>query len=62
MNDAPVACAGGTTIAGLLAQVGIAPVNVAVAVEESVVPKALWDKTVLTEGARVIVIRAVQGG
>jgi sulfur carrier protein len=62
MNDAAVACAEGTTVAELLAQEGIAPVNVAVAVEDTVVPKAQWDKTALTEGARVIVIKAVQGG
>ena len=57
-----MACAEGTTVAELLAQEGIAPVNVAVAVEDTVVPKAQWDKTALTEGARVIVIKAVQGG
>lgn len=62
MNDAAVACAEGTTVAELLAQEGIAPVNVAVAVEDTVVPKAQWDKTAITEGARVIVIKAVQGG
>lgn len=62
MNDVAVACAEGTTVAELLAQEGIAPVNVAVAVEDTVVPKAQWDKTALTEGARVIVIKAVQGG
>ncbi len=62
MNDAAVACAEGTTVAELLAQEGIAPVNVAVAVEDTVVPKAQWDKTALTEGARLIVIKAVQGG
>ncbi len=62
MNDAAVACAEGRTVAELLAQEGIAPVNVAVAVEDTVVPKAQWDKTALTEGARVIVIKAVQGG
>ena len=43
MNDAAVACAEGTTVAELLAQEGIAPVNVAVAVEDTVVPKAQWD-------------------
>ena len=62
MNDAAVTCAEGATVAELLAQEGIAPVNVAVAVEDAVVPKAQWDKTALTEGARVIVIKAGQGG
>lgn len=62
MNDAAVTCAERATVTELLAQEGIAPVNVAVAVEDAVVPKAQWDKTALTEGARVIVIKAVQGG
>lgn len=36
--------------------------GVAVAVDGEVVPRAAWDTTVLTEGARLEVVGAVQGG
>ena len=36
--------------------------GVAVAVEAEVVPRTEWDNHELTEGARVEVLRAIQGG
>jgi sulfur carrier protein len=36
--------------------------GVAVAVDAEVVPRAEWDRHELTEGARVEVLRAIQGG
>lgn len=36
--------------------------GIAVAVEGEVVPRGEWDATVLTAGARVEVLTAVQGG
>ncbi len=62
LNDARVECREGTTVGELLAQEGIAPVNVAVAVDDTVVPKSRWAETAVAAGARVLVIRAVQGG
>lgn len=62
VNDAPVSCEEGATVSEVLAQEGITPVNIAVAVNESVVPKSQWKATKLTAGARLLVIKAVQGG
>ena len=62
VNDAPVSCEEGATVSEVLAQDGITPVNIAVAVNESVVPKSQWEATKLTAGARLLVIKAVQGG
>lgn len=62
INDTPAICAEGTNITELLAHEGIQPVNIAVAVNECVIPKAQWDTTVLADGARIIIIKAVQGG
>jgi sulfur carrier protein len=52
------------TVAELVAELGIDPEarGTAVAVDESVVRKARWAEAELNEGARVEVIRAVQGG
>lgn len=36
--------------------------GVAVAVDGEVVPRAAWEQTRLTEGQRVEVVRAIQGG
>jgi sulfur carrier protein len=36
--------------------------GVAVALDGEVVPRALWDGTELSDGGRVEVLRAVQGG
>ncbi len=36
--------------------------GVAVAVDAEVVPRGQWESTILREGARVEVLRAIQGG
>jgi sulfur carrier protein len=36
--------------------------GVAVAVDAEVVPRGQWDATMLHEGARVEILRAIQGG
>ena len=45
-----------------LTLLGLPPRGVAVAVDGAVVPRAAWPDTVLTDGARVEVLTAVQGG
>jgi sulfur carrier protein len=60
-NDEDVEIAPQTTVAALLAQRGIAEKGVAVAVDWAVLPRSRWD-TPLSDGARVEVVTAVQGG
>jgi len=45
-----------------LTLLGVSQTGVAVAVDGAVVPRAAWPDTVLTDGARVEVLTAVQGG
>jgi sulfur carrier protein len=54
----------GTTVRGLLEALAVpgGARGVAVAVDAEVVPRAEWDTTELDEGARVEVLRAIQGG
>ena len=63
VNDEPRALAGATTLADLLRELGLAErKGVAVAVNNSVAPRAAWPTHVLSDGDRVLVIRATQGG
>jgi sulfur carrier protein len=54
----------GATVANAVELLGIAPEGrgVAVALEGEVVPRGEWSATELSEGARIEVVVAVQGG
>jgi sulfur carrier protein len=54
----------GVTVQALVLSLGRAPEGrgVAVAVDGEVVPRTVWQDTVLEEDARVEVVAAVQGG
>jgi sulfur carrier protein len=55
----------GATVASALAALelpGDTTHGVAVAVDAEVVPRGRWDATELHEGARVEILRAIQGG
>ncbi|MGW3664189.1 sulfur carrier protein ThiS [Streptomyces sp. NPDC005141] len=54
--------AAGTALDALVATLTPAPAGVAAALNETVVPRARWSSTALTEGDRVEVLTAVQGG
>ena len=58
VNDEAVEVEEQTTVAGLLETLGFPDKGIAVAVDWAVLP---W-QTVLTDGARVEVVTAVQGG
>jgi sulfur carrier protein len=63
VNDEPRALAGPTTLAMLVGELGLADRHgVAVAVNNAVVPRAVWPAHPLAGGDRVLVIRAAQGG
>jgi len=52
----------GSSLSLLLQSVGIKPIGVAIAVNQTVVPKDSWDKFMLSENDQVMLIRATQGG
>jgi sulfur carrier protein len=54
--------ADGTTLAEVVADLTSAPSGVAVAVNDTVVPRGDWARTVLADRDRVEVLTAVQGG
>lgn len=61
VNDEAVEVDAATTVAALLERLGFPQKGIAVAVDLSVLPKSEWD-TALSDGARVEVVTAVQGG
>ena len=52
----------GTALDTLVRTLTAAPSGVAAALNETVVPRARWSSTALTEGDRVEILTAVQGG
>ena len=52
----------GTALDTLVKSLTAAPSGVAAALNETVVPRAQWPSTSLSEGDRVEVLTAVQGG
>ncbi|MFC7258288.1 MULTISPECIES: sulfur carrier protein ThiS [Streptomyces] len=54
--------AAGTALDSLVAALTVAPSGVAAALNETVVPRGQWSSTALSEGDRVEVLTAVQGG
>ncbi|MFD4527793.1 sulfur carrier protein ThiS [Streptomyces sp. NPDC058470] len=54
--------AAGTALDTLVAALTPAPSGVAAALNETVVPRGQWSSTALSEGDRVEVLTAVQGG
>ncbi|MFE7338592.1 sulfur carrier protein ThiS [Streptomyces griseus] len=62
VNGEARAVVAGTALDSLVATVTPARSGVAVAVNESVVPRGRWAATTLGEGDRVEILTAVQGG
>ena len=61
VNDEDVECDDHTTVAGLLERLGFNEKGIAVAVDWTVLPRSRW-QTMLSDGARLEVVTAVQGG
>jgi sulfur carrier protein len=63
VNDQPRRLAGATSLLALVRELGLAErKGVAVAVNDGVVPRSQWEKQLLADGDRVLVIQATQGG
>ena len=62
VNCEPTELAPGATVEAVLAALELPDRGVAVAVDAEVVPRGEWPAHQLSEGARVEVLRAIQGG
>lgn len=50
------------TVAALATELGLPERGVALAVENSIVPRTAWGETALSEGSRITIIKAAFGG
>jgi sulfur carrier protein len=62
VNGEPTELERGATVESVLAGLELPHRGVAVAVDAEVVPRGEWPRRELDEGARVEVLRAIQGG
>jgi sulfur carrier protein len=62
VNGRPTELESGATVESVLAVLDVPDRGVAVAVDAEVVPRGQWPDHQLSEGARVEVLRAIQGG
>jgi sulfur carrier protein len=62
VNGEPTELAPGATVEAVLVALEMPDRGVAVAVDAEVVPRGEWPEHRLNEGARVEVLRAIQGG
>ncbi len=62
INDIPVECQSGISLTHLLALQDIQPLNIAIAIDNTVIPKTQWETTFIREGSHILIIKAVQGG
>lgn len=63
VNDQPRALAAGAQLADLLRELGLAErKGVAIAINDEVVPRSTWPTRALSDGERILVIQATQGG
>ena len=62
VNGEPAIVPEHSTVAALLAQVGLDPERVAVELDRKIVRKAEWDSTVLERGAQLEIVQFVGGG
>jgi sulfur carrier protein len=62
VNGEPTELESGATVEAVLASLELPDRGVAVAVDAEVVPRGEWPAHELSEGARVEVLRAIQGG
>jgi sulfur carrier protein len=61
VNDEAVEVDEQTTVSGLMTKLGFPEKGIAVAIDWAVIPKSQWHIT-LTDGVKVEVVTAVQGG
>jgi sulfur carrier protein len=62
LNGEPTELAPGATVEAALERLELPHRGVAVAVDAEVVPRGEWQEHELSEGARVEVLNAIQGG
>ncbi len=61
-NDEPMQCAESLTLANLLEHLRLLKPGVALAVNQTIVPRELWQAHVLHDGDQILLFQAIAGG
>ena len=62
INEQPANCAENTTLSQFIEQQHIDTSHIAIAINDSVVFRKNWDSAILTDGCKILIIKATQGG
>lgn len=62
LNNKTFEVAEGITLAAFIEHAGYKPEGIAVAIQNTVIPKASWATTILVNNQKLLMIRAVSGG
>ncbi len=62
INDTACECPENSSISQILMQQNISAQNIAIALDNTVIPKKQWATTYVTAGCHLLIIQAVQGG
>lgn len=61
-NDEPMQCADNLTLAKLLEHLGLLKPGVALAVNQTIVPRERWEARMLRDGDQILLFQAIAGG
>ncbi|WP_435951647.1 sulfur carrier protein ThiS [Dryocola sp. BD626] len=61
-NDEPMQCAEGLTLATLLEQLRLLKPGVALALNQTIVPREQWEARMLHDGDQILLFQAIAGG
>jgi len=62
LNDEPMQCVEGLTVATLLSQLRQLKPGVALALNQQILPREKWDKQQVREGDRILLFQVIAGG
>ncbi len=62
INGKATTCQANTSLLTLLKENNIETNGVAVAINQKVIPKAIWEETIMEAESKILVIKATQGG
>lgn len=61
-NNKPTELESDTSLQEFIGKNGMIPTNIAIAVNNSVVPKEKWENTIINDGDTLLIIKAYYGG
>lgn len=61
-NNKPTELESNTSLQEFVDKSGMIPTNIAIAVNNSVVPKEKWENTIINNGDTLLIIKAYYGG